>query len=155
MYSLRLRRNLSGRGRGCIEPNTGEILALLSAPQYDLNQFSYVTSREYLKQLYDDPDKPLFNRATMSLKPPGSTFKMLGAIAALDMGVITTQNTYYCGGGFTFGRFFKCHGVHGSINVVHAIEKSCNTYFYSLIYKVGLDNWSDYAKRFGFAKNQS
>ncbi len=135
-----------------IEPNTGEILALLSAPQYDLNQFSYVTSREYLKQLYDDPDKPLFNRATMSLKPPGSTFKMLGAIAALDMGVITTQNTYYCGGGFTFGRFFKCHGVHGSINVVHAIEKSCNTYFYSLIYKVGLDNWSDYAKRFGFAK---
>ncbi|MGE5804322.1 MAG: penicillin-binding protein 2 [Ignavibacteria bacterium] len=135
-----------------IEPNTGEILALLSAPQYDLNQFSYVTSREYLKQLYDDPDKPLFNRATMSLKPPGSTFKMLGAIAALDMGVITTQNTFYCGGGFTFGRFFKCHGVHGSINVIHAIEKSCNTYFYNLIYKVGLDNWSDYAKRFGFAK---
>ncbi|MGE5797814.1 MAG: penicillin-binding transpeptidase domain-containing protein, partial [Ignavibacteria bacterium] len=135
-----------------IEPKTGEILALLSAPQYDLNQFSYVTSREYLKQLYDDPDKPLFNRATMSLKPPGSTFKMLGAIAALDMGVITTQNTFYCGGGFTFGRFFKCHGVHGSINVIHAIEKSCNTYFYNLIYKVGLDNWSDYAKRFGFAK---
>jgi penicillin-binding protein 2 len=135
-----------------IEPNTGEILALLSSPQYDLNQFSYVTSREYLNQLYDDPDKPLFNRATMSLKPPGSTFKMLGAIAALDMGVITIQNTYYCGGGFTFGRFFKCHGVHGSINVVHAIEKSCNTYFYNLIYKVGLDNWSDYAKRFGFAK---
>ncbi len=61
-----------------IEPNTGEILALVSAPEYDLNQFSYVTSREYLKQLYDDPDKPLFNRATMSLKPPGSTFKMLG-----------------------------------------------------------------------------
>ncbi|MGE5797490.1 MAG: penicillin-binding transpeptidase domain-containing protein, partial [Ignavibacteria bacterium] len=135
-----------------IEPITGEILALLSAPQYDLNQFSYVTSREYLKQLYDDPDKPLFNRATMSLKPPGSTFKMLGAIAALDMGVITTQNTFYCGGGFTFGRFFKCHGNHGPINVVHAIEKSCNTYFYNLIYKVGLDNWSDYAKRFGFAK---
>jgi len=135
-----------------IEPKTGEILALLSSPQYDLNQFSYVTSREYLKQLYDDPNKPLFNRATMSLKPPGSTFKLLSAIAALDMGLINTSNTYYCGGGFTFGRFFKCHGAHGSINVIHAIEKSCNTFFYSLIYKIGLDNWSEYSKRFGFSK---
>ncbi len=58
-----------------IEPETGEVLALVSAPDYDLNEFSYVTSREYLSKLYSDPDNPMYNRATMSIKPPGSTFK--------------------------------------------------------------------------------
>jgi penicillin-binding protein 2 len=134
-----------------IEPKTGEILALVSAPDYDLNQFSYVTSREFLQDLYNNPDKPSFNRATMSLKPPGSTFKMLAAIAALDMGVITPSTLINCGGGFTFGRFFKCHGNHGSVNVIHAIEKSCNSFFYHLIYKIGLDKWKEYALKFGFA----
>ena len=133
-----------------IEPKTGEILALVSAPDYDLNQFSYVTSKEFLQKLYNDPDKPSFNRATMSVKPPGSTFKMLAAIAALDMGVITPSTTINCGGGFTFGRFFKCHGNHGTINVIHAIEKSCNSFFYHLIYKIGLDKWKEYARKFGF-----
>ncbi|HEX7356699.1 MAG TPA: penicillin-binding protein 2 [Ignavibacteriaceae bacterium] len=134
-----------------IEPKTGEILALVSAPDYDLNEFSYVTSKEFLQELYSNPDKPSFNRATMSLKPPGSTFKMLAAIAALDMGIITPSTTINCGGGFTFGRFFKCHGNHGSVNVVHAIEKSCNSFFYHLIYKIGLDKWKEYALKFGFA----
>jgi penicillin-binding protein 2 len=134
-----------------IEPKTGEILALVSAPDYDLNQFSYVTSREFLQNLYNDPLRPSFNRATMSVKPPGSTFKLMAAIAALDLGVITTSTTIYCGGGFTFGRFFKCHGgAHGSLTVIHAIEKSCNTFFYNLIYKIGLDRWNEYAKKLGF-----
>lgn len=134
-----------------IEPKTGEILALVSAPDYDLNQFSYVTSKEFLQGLYNNPLRPSFNRATMSVKPPGSTFKLMAAIAALDLGVITTSTTIYCGGGFTFGRFFKCHGgSHGSLNVIHAIEKSCNTFFYNLIYKIGLDRWAEYAKRLGF-----
>jgi penicillin-binding protein 2 len=135
-----------------IQPKTGEVLALGSFPDYDLNQFSYVTSKEFLNKLYTDEDKPLFNRATMSVKPPGSTFKLMAAVAALDMGVINTNTTFYCGGGFTFGRFFKCHGVHGSLNVIHAIEKSCNTFFYNLIYKIGLDNWYKYALKFGFAE---
>lgn len=135
-----------------IQPKTGEVLALGSFPDYDLNQFSYVTSKDFLNKLYTDEDKPLFNRATMSVKPPGSTFKIMSAIAALDMGVIDTNTTFYCGGGFTFGRFFKCHGVHGRINVVHAIEKSCNTFFYNLIYKIGLDNWYNYAHKFGFGE---
>ena len=136
-----------------IEPSTGEILAMVSAPEYDLNKFSYVTSRDFLNKLYQDPEKPLFNRATMSVKPPGSTFKLLSALAALDMGIITTETTIYCNGGFTYGRYFKCHGgPHGSLNVVHAIEKSCNTFFYNLIYRIGLDNWAAYARRFGFSK---
>lgn len=134
-----------------IEPKTGEILALVSMPDYDLNQFSYVTTREFLQDLYNNPLRPAFNRATMSVKPPGSTFKVMAAIAALDLGVITPSTTIYCGGGFTFGRFFKCHGgAHGALNVIHAIEKSCNTFFYNLIYKIGLDRWAEYAQRMGF-----
>ena len=133
-----------------IEPSTGEILALVSAPDYDLNQFSYLTSKDFLTKLYNDPEKPLFNRATMSVKPPGSTFKMFEAITALDLGLITTSTTFFCGGGFTYGRFFKCHGSHGSVNVITAIEKSCNTFFYQLIYKIGLERWKLYAEKFGF-----
>ncbi len=136
-----------------IEPKTGEILALASAPDYDLNQFSYVTSRQYLQKLYSDPDKPFFDRATMSAKPPGSTYKVMEAIAALDMGVINTSTTFNCRGGGTFyGRFFKCDGVHGNISVIHAIEHSCNTFFYNLIYKIGMDNWHKYATEFGFGQ---
>jgi len=134
-----------------IEPSTGEILALVSAPDYDLNQFSYLTSKDFLSKLYNDPEKPLFNRATMSVKPPGSTFKMLEAITALDLGLITPSTTFFCGGGFTYGRFFKCHGIHGRVNVIKAIEKSCNTFFYQLIYKIGLERWKQYAEMFGFA----
>ena len=134
-----------------IEPKTGEILALVSTPEFDLNQFSYVTTKEYLSDLYTSPDKPLFNRATMSGKPAGSTFKIMAAIAALDMGVINENTIINCGGGFYFGRFFKCHGgPHGPLNVIHAIEKSCNTFFYNLIYRIGLDKWSEYAHRLGF-----
>jgi penicillin-binding protein 2 len=133
-----------------IEPSTGEILALVSAPDYDLNQFSYLTSKDFLSQIYNDPEKPLFNRATMSVKPPGSTFKMLEAITALDLGLITTSTTFVCAGGFTYGRFFKCHGSHGRVNVITAIEKSCNTFFYNLIYKIGLERWKHYAEMFGF-----
>ncbi|MGA8265120.1 MAG: penicillin-binding protein 2, partial [Ignavibacteriaceae bacterium] len=136
-----------------IDPKTGEILALVSAPDFDLSEFSYVTSKDYLKVLYNDPAKPFFNRATMSVQPPGSTLKPLEAIAALDMGVINTSTTFTCTGGATFyGRYFKCDDVHGRLNVVHAIEHSCNVFFYNLIYKIGLDKWHEYATRFGFGK---
>lgn len=133
-----------------IEPSTGDILALVSAPEFDLNAFSYITSKDYLTSLYNDPGKPLFNRATTSIVPPGSTYKILAAIAGLDMGIITASSTFLCTGGFTFGRFFKCHAVHGNINVINAIEKSCNSYFYELILKIGLDNWTKYGRLFGF-----
>jgi penicillin-binding protein 2 len=135
-----------------IDPKTGEIIAMVSSPDYDLNQFSFFTSRDYLENIYNDPDKPLFNRATMSVNPPGSTIKMMEALAALDLGLINTSYTSYCGGGFTYGRFFKCHGTHGTINVITAIEKSCNTFFYKLIYKIGMEKWHEYATRFGFGQ---
>ncbi|MBA4250615.1 MAG: penicillin-binding protein 2 [Chlorobiaceae bacterium] len=135
-----------------IEPTTGEILAMVSSPNYDLNMFSYVTPRAFLHELMNDPKKPQFNRATMSAHPPGSTFKIMTAIIGLELGIIDDKSSYFCGGGFTFGRFFRCLGKHGSINVVTAIEKSCNTYFYQLILKIGADNLYKYSKKFGFGR---
>ena len=145
---------LAGRAGAvaAIEPFTGEVMVLASSPQFDLNQFSYVTPKDYLRQLMGDPLKPQFNRASMAAHPPGSTFKLLCAIAALDLGVIDPSTTLYCGGSFSFGRSFKCHGAHGSVNVITAIEKSCNVFFYQLIFKIGLDRLKEYATRFGLGK---
>ncbi|MDP3682574.1 MAG: penicillin-binding protein 2, partial [Ignavibacteria bacterium] len=145
---------LAGRAGAvaAIEPGTGEVMVLASSPQFDLNQFSYVTPKDYLRQLLNDPLKPQFNRASMAAHPPGSTFKLLCAVAALDLGVIDASTTLYCGGSFNFGRSFKCHGAHGSINVITAIEKSCNVFFYQLIFKIGLDRLKEYASRFGLGQ---
>lgn len=136
-----------------IEPSTGEILAFVSAPEYNLQDFASVTSSEIWNKLNSDDDKPMFNRATMSIYSPGSTFKMLSALAALEEGIIDTNYRVSCGGGYQFGdRFFKCLHVHGSVNVTTAIEKSCNTFFYQLILKIGLDKWAEYSSKFGFGK---
>lgn len=134
-----------------IEPSTGEILAFVSAPEYNLQDFASVTSNEIWQQLNTDKDKPMFNRATMSIYSPGSTYKMLAALAALEEGIIDTTFRYSCGGGFQFGdRFFKCLHVHGPVDVITSIEKSCNTFYYQLILKLGLDRWAEYSKKFGF-----
>ncbi|MFH1196919.1 MAG: penicillin-binding protein 2 [bacterium] len=136
-----------------VEPATGEILAFVSSPEFDLKDFSSVTSREMITKLNTDPDNPLFNRATMSRYPPGSTYKMLCAIAALEEGIIDESFTVNCSGGMQYGdKYFACTHVHGNVNVVSAIEKSCNTFFYQLILKVGLEKWSEYSNKFGFGK---
>lgn len=136
-----------------IEPSTGEILAFLSSPQYNLQDFAAVTSNEVWKKLNSDENKPLFNRASMSIYSPGSTFKMVSAIAALEEGIIDTNYHTYCSGGFQFGdRFFKCLHVHGTVDVISSIEKSCNTFYYQLALKIGIERWSKYAGKFGFGK---
>lgn len=136
-----------------LDPTNGDVLAFLSSPEYDLKDFATVTSNDVWKKLNTDPDKPMFNRASMSIFSPGSTFKMISAIAALEEGVIDTNFKVTCRGGFQFGdRFFKCLHVHGTVNITTAIEHSCNTFFYQLMLKIGLDRWSEYARKFGFGK---
>jgi penicillin-binding protein 2 len=136
-----------------IEPTTGEILAYVSAPQYNLSDFADVTSTELWDSLRLDKDKPLFNRAAISMYPPGSTFKMLMAIAALDEGIVNPSYTVNCKGGMQYGnRFFKCTHFHGRINMQQAIEQSCNTYFYQLVLKIGIDNLHKYSSQFGLGK---
>lgn len=137
-----------------IEPSSGEILAYISAPSYSLDEFASVTSVKKLNEIRNDPSKPLFDRASNSIYPPGSTYKMLAALIGLEENIINKNSTIFCKGGYQFGnRFFKCHGSHGTINVVSAIEKSCNTFFYKLILDIGLDRWAKYMKIFGFGSS--
>ncbi|MFA8343746.1 MAG: penicillin-binding protein 2 [Rhodothermaceae bacterium] len=140
-----------------VEPSTGEILSYVSAPDYDLNAFTAVTSENVLNSLRQDESKPLFNRPIMSIIPPGSTSKMLLVLAALEEGVITEDTKLYCGGSYQYGnRSWKCHGgVHGNITARQAIEGSCNTFFYQLILKLGFEKWTEYYKKFGFGKKTS
>ena len=136
-----------------IEPATGEILAYVSAPQYNLSDFADVTSNALWDSLRLDEDKPLFNRAAISMYPPGSTFKMLIAIAAMEEGLISPSFSVNCKGGMQFGnRFFRCTHFHGRVNMQQAIAQSCNTYFYKLVLKIGIDNLHKYSLKFGLGK---
>ncbi|MGA9363755.1 MAG: penicillin-binding protein 2 [Bacteroidota bacterium] len=146
---------LSGK-RGAIvalDPRNGELLALASGPDYPLSRFSGVTPPDLWDSLNTRDDKPLFNRATMTRYPPGSTFKMVLATAALQEKVIDTNWRITCHGSFRFGnKVFKCHTKtgHGSVNVVEAIAKSCNVFFYNLMLKTGLEFWTKYGALYGF-----
>src|SRR3989339_1856874 len=98
-----------------IEPSTGEIIAFLSAPQYNLQDFAKVTTNEVWRELNTNPDRPMFNRASISTFAPGSTFKMISAVAGLEEGIIDTNYKIICRGGYQFGdRYFKCLHVHGT-----------------------------------------
>ncbi|MFZ6033843.1 MAG: penicillin-binding protein 2 [Melioribacter sp.] len=155
-YTQQVAESLFTDKRGAlvaIEPSTGEILAMVSSPMYDLENFSSMNFPKVWKELNEDEDKPLFNRATMSIYSPGSTFKMVSAIAGLEEGIITEKTRFFCNGGYYFGdRFFKCLHYHSNTDLVTSIEKSCNSYYYQLALKIGLDNWSKYAAKFGFGR---
>jgi penicillin-binding protein 2 len=136
-----------------IDPQNGGILAMLSKPDYDLSLFSGVTPAEIWHSLNTDEAHPLFNRATLTRYPPGSTFKMILAAAALENKIVSPSWRITCGGSFRMGnKIFKDEHVHGSVDMVDAIKRSCNVYFYQLMLKVGLDSWSEYGSKFGFGK---
>jgi penicillin-binding protein 2 len=146
-------RLLEGQ-RGCVvalNPQDGSIYAMASKPDYDPRAFSGKIPLELYKELSTDKSFPLQHRAIMSQYPPGSTWKMLIAIAALNEGIINENTTINCGGGFDFGgKVRKCHGNHGSVNVRKAIQTSCNSFFYQLGLKIGLEVFEKYGKMFGF-----
>jgi len=136
-----------------MDPTDGGILAFVSKPDYDPAIMSGVTPAAEWAGLQTNPQKPLFNRASLTKYPPGSTFKMVLAAAALEEGIIDERYRIQCTGGFRFGnRVFKDLHVHGSVNVVEAIQKSCNVFFYQLMLKVGFEKWTEYGRRFGFGQ---
>ncbi len=137
----------SATGRGVIvamDPNSGEILALASAPTFDPNLFSRIGTKEgraeYVAVL-NDPQKPLINRAVQSRYPPGSTWKIPMAVSGLEQGAITLDHSnLVCGGGILVGnKFTRCMGNHGTPDLKTAITHSCDGYFYRLGLKMGLD----------------
>ncbi len=149
--------NMRG-GAVALDVNTGGIIAMVSAPDYDPTKFAGRMNQEFVDYIYRNKAKPLFNRATQMYQPPGSTWKPFMASVALEEGIITEDTKLYCGGGYVLGgRLFKCHGgAHGSISVKEAIRVSCNTFFFRLMNdringkRMNLDTFSNWAHRFGF-----
>ncbi|HQY52253.1 MAG TPA: penicillin-binding protein 2 [Ignavibacteria bacterium] len=134
-----------------VDPRNGEILCFVSKPDFDLSAFAGKTDSKVFSSLLQDPQKPLFNRVVQTKYPPGSTWKMMMSLAALDAGIITTTSTIACPGSFTYGnRSFADHGAYGAINVVRALEVSANVFYYKLGLQVGIDNYYKYGKMLGF-----
>ena len=146
---------LTGR-RGAIvaiDPNDGGVLALASKPDYDLTQFGGVTPVNVWNALLNDSTRPMFNRATMTRYPPGSTFKMILASAALQEGIIPPTWRIQCEGSFHYGnRVFKDHIAHGSTDPIESIQRSCNVFYYQLMLKTGLEHWTHYGEEYGFGR---
>lgn len=144
---------LAGR-RGAVvalDPTNGEVLALVSAPTYDASLFRNGIGAADFAMLRDDPAKPLLNRAIQSSYQPGSTFKVVTAMAAIEKGIFNPYQTVNCQGGYRLGdRTFRCMGRHGPISFERALEKSCNTYFADLAWRVGKDALRDKALSLGF-----
>ncbi len=134
-----------------LNPNNGEILAMVSRPSFDPNKFAVRIKSADWKQLTSDPDNPLLARATQAQLAPGSTFKPIMALAALETGNITPETTYNCAGGGTFyGRFYHCDKHHGTLNLHQAIALSCDTYFYNVGVKMGIDDIAYYGHMVGY-----
>ena len=137
-----------------LDPQTGAVLALASKPAFDPNVFVSFQEQKKRRKLLQDENKPLLNRAISGTYPPGSTMKMLAAVAALEAGITDTLSTFEaCAGSLAVGnvvfRCFKRDG-HGELNLVQAIEASCNIYFQHLAQILTIETWRDYASRFGF-----
>jgi penicillin-binding protein 2 len=137
-----------------LDPSNGEVLAFTSRPAYDPNEFAAGIKPAAWNALNADSLKPLQNRALQGRYSPGSTFKMAVALAGLEEGVITPDFKVHCSGGATFyGRPFACwakkKGGHGTIDLRHAIEQSCDVYFYTVANMVGIDKINKWATLLG------
>lgn len=135
-----------------LDPRSGEVLTLVSLPVYDPNTFARRIDSKTWSSLINDKSRPLSNRALQSLYSPGSTFKLVVAAAAMEEGVATPDFKVHCSGGGTFyGRRFACWkaGGHGTVDMRHAIEQSCNVYFYTLGQMLGVDRIHKWATSLG------
>ena len=137
----------------CMMPQSGEVLAFVSAPDYDLNSFAGPVPIELWERWNTDPERPLLNRGIQGLYPPGSTFKLIGATLAKEESIVDKNWTVNCNGVYHLGdRDFHCwnNAGHGIVNMDKAIFQSCNIYFYHLIQKLSFNNWKAMAENFGF-----
>lgn len=131
----------------------GQVLAMVSKPDYDPEIFTRPIPLEVWRELNNNPEKPLYDRVVQGMFPPGSTYKMVLAIAGLETGLLDPNMRVTCPGYFRMGRrTFNCwnRDGHGSVNLRQAIEQSCNVYFYRAIQRVGLSNWVAYSRLFRF-----
>ena len=135
-----------------VEPASGKILALASSPSFDQNSFVGGITREQWASLISNPFRPMSNRAIQGEYPPGSTYKIITALAGLQEGVIDDRTIIHCPGYYRFGnRIYRCwkKGGHGKVEIVKAVEESCDVFFYQVGQRLGVDRLAWYAKAFG------
>ncbi|KQC07738.1 MAG: hypothetical protein APR62_00345 [Smithella sp. SDB] len=145
---------LAGRSGAAVvlDVHDGSVLAMFSAPSFDPNLFNSGIPYEEWEKLQNNPLCPLSNKAISGQYPPGSTYKLVVAAAALEEGVITPDTKVFCNGSFTLGnRTYRCwkKGGHGWVDLHKAIVESCDVYFYTVGKMLGVDKIAEYAKRFG------
>ncbi len=152
-------RRLAGESASAVvmDVHNGEVLAMVSSPSYDPNAFNLGFSAKSWKALVENPRNPLTNKTIAGQYPPGSTFKMLVALAALESGVITPEHRTFCNGSTKLGRHrFHCwkwrYGGHGWTNLYEAIEQSCDIFFYDIAKKVGVEQIAEMARKFGLGE---
>jgi len=140
-----------------IDPNNGEILALVSAPSFDPNVFATGMSRTQFNELQNNEDRPLFNRAVKGSYPPGSTIKPMIALAALETGATNLTRRTVCIGYYSLpGSTHRYRGWkpggHGEVDLHDAISQSCDVYFYEMSRDIGIDRMHYYLDQFGLGK---
>jgi penicillin-binding protein 2 len=135
-----------------MDPHTGEILAMASRPTFDPNQFSVRLTKSYWNEILNNPDHPLLNKSIQAQLAPGSTFKIIMSVAGLEENVAQTMHVQ-CNGGATFyGHFYACDKHHGSVDINNAIPYSCDTFYYTLANRLGIDTIAKYAESLGISQ---
>ena len=154
----RVLARLAREKRGAVvalDVTTGEVVALASVPAFDPGEIAGRVTQASWRRLVAIANKPMLNRATAGLYPPGSTFKMVTALAALHAGLVDPKDFVHCGGGYELGgRAFRCwkRSGHGRVDLNRAITESCDVYFYELAHKTGIDAIADMARYLGFGQ---
>jgi penicillin-binding protein 2 len=135
-----------------MDPHTGEILAMVSRPTFDPNQFSVRLTRNYWNEILNNPDHPLLNKTIQAQLAPGSTFKIIMSVAGLQENVAQTMHVE-CNGGATFyGHFYACDRHHGLVDIFNAVPYSCDAFFYTLANRLGIDTIARYATSLGLSQ---
>lgn len=155
----RLAEDLMEGKRGAVvamNPKTGGILSMVSAPQFDIRRLSGRIDGDYWQKINTDPDNPLFNRASSSRQPPGSTFKPLMGLMGLEMDIITPQTSIYNPGYYSRGRRYNDLADPGQYNIGKALQESSNTFFFwmmdKMVHTKSIDRWHKLASTFGLGE---
>src|SRR5580692_3635312 len=140
-----------------MDPRNGEILAMVSGPTFDPNDFAVRVSRDQWNKLVNDPDKPLLNKAIQAQLAPGSTFKIIMSTAGLQEGIAQDMKVNCTGGAEFYGRYFHCwisekHRSHGIVDITKGIYQSCDVFFYTLAEKLGIERIAKYATMLGIGQ---
>ena len=135
-----------------LDPHTGEVLAMVSHPTFDPNQFAVRIGRGEWNKLVTDPNHPLLNKTIQAMSPPGSTFKIIMTLAGLQEGVAQNLKVDCQGGASFYGHFYACDRHHGEVDIHNALPYSCDSYYYTLAVRLGIDTIAKYAHEVGLGQ---